>query len=314
VTFLGAMVGVTELVARYRDRPEAAIQSNPGLLYIAINAALALILLWLIRSSQLRLPSVPATGASLGATLTQVLTAGIGGMALLRTSIFTLRVKDTDIAIGPAALLQVVLSAADRACDRLRAGPRADRVKQIMRGVSFARARLALSMHCLALMQNITADERLALMQAISALAADKDLGDEVKSYILGLMLMTYVGEDVLAQAVSALDTIIMGPPPDDPPIFAQADSLAPADMPVLIVICAALEPLDRSQSVASQSPDWLAEDPELTRDHDKVVVILAKLRRFFGPDTLARAIALLLVGKKPAIRSAEPVTEAEVG
>jgi hypothetical protein len=59
---------------------------------------------------------------------------------------------------------------ADRACDRLRAGPRAKEVKNILRGVSFARAKSGLLLHCLALMQKVSTSEQSQLTQAISVL------------------------------------------------------------------------------------------------------------------------------------------------
>ena len=89
-------------------------------------------------------------------TVAQVLLAGFGTMAFFRTSLFTLRVGEADVAIGPAAVLQVILDAADRACDRFRAGPRSSDVIRIMRGVTFERARIALPLHCFALMQNVS--------------------------------------------------------------------------------------------------------------------------------------------------------------
>jgi hypothetical protein len=42
--------GVTELVARYRDRPLAALSALSGLIYIVVNGAASGFALWLIRS------------------------------------------------------------------------------------------------------------------------------------------------------------------------------------------------------------------------------------------------------------------------
>jgi hypothetical protein len=69
----------------------------------------------------------------------QVLLAGFGTMAFFRTSLFTLRItcvhvagRESDVAIGPAAVVQVIINAADRACDRFRAGPRSSDVVRII--------------------------------------------------------------------------------------------------------------------------------------------------------------------------------------
>ncbi len=293
-SLLGTLVGVTELIARYKDSPTAALNSLPGYFYIAVNTLVSFIVFWLLQTERLKLGLSPDD--TLAPTLTRVLLAGVGAMALLRTAVFTLRVKDSDIAIGPAALLQVILAAADRECDRQRAGPRAKRVKAIMRGVSFARARTALLAHCMALMQNLSADEQSALQQATEALAS-RAMSEEVKAYNLGLFLMNYVGEDVLAQAVEALGSLIQGPPPDDPPIFAQAAGLSFADdMPTIVELCKALDPLQRDFNRDSLQAIVIV----VPRDPDRNVLALAMLQRIFGADTVTRAIALLLAGRPP--------------
>jgi hypothetical protein len=302
-TFFGMLVGATEIVARYRDRPTAALETLPGLIYVAVNALVSLVAFWLLHTRQIDLK----LSNDLGATLNEVLIAGFGSMALFRTSIFTLRVRDTDIAVGPAAVLQVILSAADRACDRLRAGPRSRLVKDIMMGVSFARAKLALPLHCLALMQNVSAEEERQLTQAIASLdAATKS--DEVKAYNLGLLLMNFIGEDVLHEAINALGTAIQGPPADEPPIFTQAGQLAFSEMSALIQICIALDPIPRNPNASQVRESWLVFDVPLEHEVDKNIIVLARLRQYFGPETLSRAIALLSAGRKDV--NVKPVKE----
>ncbi|HTW28026.1 MAG TPA: hypothetical protein VME92_12920 [Acetobacteraceae bacterium] len=299
----GTLVGATELVARYRDKPSAPLQTLPGLVYIGVNGAVSLIVFWLLRTGQI----ATGTVAGLGPALNQVLVAGFGSMALFRTSLFRMRVKDTDIAVGPAAVLQVILDAADRACDRLRAGPRAQEVKRIMAGICYAPAKSALVLHCLALMQNLSATDKDQLSQAIAVLDAAA-MSDEVKAYNLGLVLINFVGEDVLREAVQALDSLIRGPAPDLPPIFSQADSLELADLPPLVSLCAALDPTDREQQVATLRAAWLAVDPVLHRQADANVVVLARLRRYFGPETLSRALAVLTASKAPVQKVEGPL------
>jgi hypothetical protein len=289
----GALVGATELVARYRDKPTAPLRTVPGWVYIGVNGAASGILLWLLQTGQLKVGGIE--GMSPG--LSQILEAGFGGMALFRTSVFKLRVKDTDVAIGPAAVLQIILDASDRACDRLRAGPRAQRVKEIMTGVCYGQAKTALPAHCRTLMQNLSLQEQNEISNAIIGLDTVA-MSDEIKSYNLGLILMNYVGEDVLGKAVAALGVEIKGPGPDKPPIFAQASGLSFADMPVLVALCAALDPLDRWPEVAKMRDGWLTVDASLSKDADKNVVVLGHLRRYFGPETLSRALAQLAMGK----------------
>jgi len=163
----GLAVGTTELVARYRDRPTAPLRTASGIIYILVNGLAAGLALWLIREQK-----IAANVTLLDPAVAQVLLAGFETMAFFRTSLFTLRVGDADVAIGPAAVLQVILNAADRACDRVRAGSRSAEVIAIMRGVSFERARDALPLHCFALMQNVSMAEQQLVIQAIGSCRA----------------------------------------------------------------------------------------------------------------------------------------------
>lgn len=134
----------------------------------------------------------------------EALVAGLSAMALFRTSLFTVRVGTTDIGIGPAAFLQILLAAADRATDRARARPRAAAIKKIMEGISFDRAKEALPSLCFALMQGLTPEEQKAFGFQVAALQAS-GMDDLPKANSLGLNLLNLVGERVLQQAVEML-------------------------------------------------------------------------------------------------------------
>jgi hypothetical protein len=286
-TFFGMLVGATEIVARYRDKPTAALETLPGFIYVTVNGLISLFAFWLLHTKQIDLK----ISNDLGTAVNEVLIAGFGSMALFRTSIFTLRVRDTDVPVGPAAVLQVILNAADRACDRLRAGPRAKEAKDTMLGVSFARAKLALPLHCLALMQKVSAEERNELSQAIASLDTAA-MSDEVKAYNLGLLLTNFIGEDVLREAIDALGAVICGPPADEPAILAQASQLAFGEMAALIEICIALDPMPHHRAADQSRKSWLQFGTPLQHEPDKNVIVLARLRRYFGPETVSRAIA----------------------
>src|SRR5262249_41815242 len=134
----------------------------------------------------------------------QSLVAGFSAMALFRTSLFTIRVANADIGIGPAAFLQILLSAADRATDRTRAKPRARAVQEIMSGISFGRAKQALPSLCFGLMQNVGVEEQRTFGTVVNQLETAQ-MDDVFKANNLGLALMNVVGEGVLRQAVTML-------------------------------------------------------------------------------------------------------------
>lgn len=195
---IGFTVGMAELVARYRDDPLRAVGTAPAVFYAVVNVGAALVALWLLENVW----QVFQTDADkdVVARTKQVLTAGFGAIALFRSSIFTLRVGENDIAVGPSLLLDILLAAADRAVDRSMAAPRAKIVGDIMESVSFEKSKISLPTHCFALMQNISADEQQQFALQIDALS-NAGMSDRAKALNLGLALLNLVGDEVLRTA-----------------------------------------------------------------------------------------------------------------
>lgn len=297
----GAAVGATELVARYRDRPQAAICTSPAVLYMAINGLASLVAFWCLYTGRLDIdvnifgPRHPA--------LNDLLLGGFGAMALFRTSVFNVRVGETSVAVGPAAVLQVILRAADRETDRLRAGPRAARVGAIMRGIVYDRARDALPLHCFALMQNLTLEEQNALEQALAVLDRKQSMGDEAKAYSLGLLLMNLVGEDVLQRAANGLGDRIKGPPPDRPAVLSRAKDLVLDDLPALLATCLALANLSSTAADQAVFQTMIKPPDAVVQGSDKVLIALARLRARFGPEIVSEAVTAMLNARSATTR-----------
>jgi hypothetical protein len=202
VAVFGALVGLAELVSRYRDEPVRAVNNWPSYIYVAINSLISMGALTLIQANWWQGPPKEAPGSS--TRLMQVLLAGFGAMAFLRTSIFTLRIANQDIGIGPSAVVQALLRAVDSAVDRLRALDRDQAVTTTMAQVSFEKAYQLLPAHCLALMQNLPQEDQVALGRQVEAISR-MNISDSMKARLLGLALLNVVGEEVLFTAVSSL-------------------------------------------------------------------------------------------------------------
>lgn len=289
----GVLVGTTELISRYRDRPTAPLQTTPGVIYLVTNGLASIGALWVLQQQGVTYDF----GGKLPPALAQVLLAGFGTMVFFRSALFSLRVGDSDVAIGPAAVLQIILNAADRACDRQRAAPRSTIVHDVMRGVSFERARVALPVHCFALMQNVSITEQTQVVQAIDAIAK-ATTNDEVKSYNLGLLLMNVVGEDVLQDAVKVLGPLILGPASDEPPILAQAATLTEQQVTSLIDVCVALDPLTRDDAATGIHRSIADATGGMSDAPTKNLIALLQLRGRFGAATVARALALVTAAR----------------
>ncbi len=191
------------MISRYRDAPGRALKTPPAILYLIVNTASSLAALALTRAFGWTF-GVGSGHTDTAAHWTQVLVAGFGAMALLRSALFSVRVGNRDLALGLSTFLQIVLDAADRAVDRDRAQERDIAVRRVMAGISFAKAQVALPTYCLNLMQNLPQEDQQRLARQIADLARS-DMGDVVKARNLGLLLMNVVGEGVLTQAVESL-------------------------------------------------------------------------------------------------------------
>ena len=201
VMFIAALVGVVELIARYRDAPTDVLRRLPAIIYVTINAAAGAIALLVIDEFGWTF-GVTQDGAT---RITQVAAAGLSAMAILRAAVFTFRVGDVDVGVGPNLLLTIVLGTADRAVDRDRANRRNALVVEIMDGVDFDKAKKALPSYCLTLMQNVPEGEQRAVADEVKSLRNSSDLNKTVRTLNLGLALLNVVGEDVLRASVEAL-------------------------------------------------------------------------------------------------------------
>ncbi len=197
----GALVGAAEIVSRYRSAPLRAIDTDAGYFYIAINAIASAAALFVVLKMNWVAGDQTDPERRL---LLQTITASFAAIAFFRSSLFTLRVGDADVAIGPMSVLQALLKAADRSTDRVVARPRAEAVTRIMSGISFERGKEALPALCFSLMQNITLEERAEIRTAVDSLTAS-GMEDGDKAHNLGLTLMNLVGEEVLSRAVDIL-------------------------------------------------------------------------------------------------------------
>lgn len=98
--------------------------------------------------------------------------------------------------------MQIILAAIDRGIDRNQAVHRARIVPEIMKGISFEKAKTALPVFCFSLMQNVDQAEQQRVGTQVNDLAAMTTMDDQMKAFSLGLILINIVGEDVLRSAI----------------------------------------------------------------------------------------------------------------
>jgi len=199
VAGLGLLIGITDIISRYRDKPYSVLWTLPSLFYLLVNALASALTLLSLRAFEWDF-GMQGTRAS----WTQVLVAGFGAMVILRTSIWNVQVGDENVSIGLKGFLETLLGSVDRAVDRKRAQQRAESVTKTMKDVDFEKAFRPLPAYCFGLLQNLSAEEQDQFARKVGLLTSSP-MDNRVKSLLLGLTLMNLVGEKVLETAVSNL-------------------------------------------------------------------------------------------------------------
>src|SRR2546423_1406607 len=207
VSVLGALVGIVELVSRYRDNPLRAITRFPAIIYIVFNVAasiLALYLILVIRPDWLLGEGGDLAKVTPARWILIVFVAGTAALAFFRSSLFRAKIDDVSVPIGPALILDSLLGALDRAVDRSIARPRSETIRRIMTQVDFDKAQEALPPYCIALMQNLPDDESRRLGNRLNEIKSST-VPKDIKVLQLGLVLLNTFGEKVLNKACEAL-------------------------------------------------------------------------------------------------------------
>jgi hypothetical protein len=290
---LASLVGVGELIGRYRDAPLAAARTLPGVTYVLLNAVTTAIVYQLIHNS-----AAVANDQTKNRAIIEVMTAAFGTVAFLRSSFFTVRLDGKDVGLGPALLWQTLLDATDRAVDRARASPRSKAVREIMVGIDFVRAAAALPEFCFHLMQNVSTEERKAHATLVADLLKSQ-MDPLAKTYNLGLSLMNIVGETVLREAVKALGLQIKGPATASIEVIAKLGRVDFArDASTFAQACVSISAQADKETAQRKAMDERVKQISAMQlcDQDKLLVLAIELLTQFGDGVVNTA--LTFVGK----------------
>jgi hypothetical protein len=296
---IGGGAALGELVSRYKDAPFDAATSTAGLIYIAFNAGVSFLAIYLIRVVfPMQGDPTPLEVATL---VTDVLIARVGAMAALRSSVVTVKSGGADVPIGFAAIVEIFRTALDRDVDRVRAAPRARLVGDAMQDVSFVRCFEALTSVCVSLLQNMPADEAAALRQRVGALANQTGRTDRDKALELGLILAGSVGFPVLEEAKKILLKDITAGRSRSETVAALIARLQPEQALIdLPTVSLALNP-----SVPTESQAALRDQIEAIRMADvslraKTITVGLLLANVVGEDALSAAVTLIARDGRP--------------
>lgn len=204
---LSGLLGIAELISRYRDEPEAIFRLFASYLYIFFNVLIgisALYAIQIIEPAGLTTTAGDPTAEQLKVSFYQVLVAGFGGAAFFRTAIAKTKVGDMEIGVGPSFVIDTFLGTTDRSIDRRRAQHRTFTVPEKMRGIPPQFAAVDLTDFCVTAMQNLPAEQEKTLKTRTASYASSQ-LNDNVKSMLIGFAITEYVGPNVLFESIGQL-------------------------------------------------------------------------------------------------------------
>lgn len=195
---LGALVGLTELVTRYRDSYSRLLRLRSFHLYWIGNGAVSGLALLILHSGLLVVgDGVPARW------LLEVFVAAFGGMLLLRSALMVVQVKGQDVQVGPGAAMSALLDSIEEVVNRNQAAARSRAVGVRMDGLAYDKAVAQLPALCLSVMKQTSEAAVTALLQQVEELR-DHPADDRVKLLMLGAALIEYCGKDVLRGSVGS--------------------------------------------------------------------------------------------------------------
>ena len=224
-TFLfGVLVGLSEILSRYRDEPLLAATTTFGLAYLIFNGLISLTAFAVLRKYPTQI--FPALEKDL---FLSSLVAGFGAMVIFRSKFFTFRTTDgKDFPIGPAIVLDTVLKTIDSKIDRNRATERQAQVFNSMVGLhDFTNVANYLEAS-LSSFQNLSQDDKTEIKSVIDQYRALTGWPDTLKSLGLGFAFLNISGEENYDQVISNLQKFIndekartagagASPPPPNP-------------------------------------------------------------------------------------------------
>lgn len=196
---LGAAVGLSELASRYNSFYKV-FKDGDSWLYMGLNFGAALVIYCIVQTYGIDLG--PLKAHAIG----RIIACGLGAMAILRSSFFTF--KDSSgksVDVGPSALIAVFLKVSETEFDRKISTINIQKVGGIVTGLKFLSASKDLPVLVLGSMRVLSDGEQKQIADDISKLINDNTITTEIKNVALGLILIKYTGEKLLAESVATL-------------------------------------------------------------------------------------------------------------
>lgn len=219
---IAGLVGLAEILARYKSDPLYSLKQPPAWVYVIVNAGAGVLALVLVRAFGWTF------GQTTNVTLWRILVAGFGAVALFRSSLFVTKVGGSDVNVGPSLVLQAILDTFDRYVDRKSARE----ISKILTaneltGLNPAAVMTVLPVLCLTLMQNFSSSDQALLGAALNAIQTDDALGSDAKMRAVVIQLAKYLGPDLVKGVLTGARSLFVTPPAARTAVLQEARRIA---------------------------------------------------------------------------------------
>ncbi|KIG17987.1 hypothetical protein DB30_02202 [Enhygromyxa salina] len=212
--FIGMGTALVELLSRYRDEPIKVIATSEfAWLYLLLNGGMALGAHAILLDTE-----VTTVDTNVGRA-TLAMGSGLSAALVLRARVFTARLGDEQVSIGPGYIVDQLLGIIDAQIDRRRALQRVSIVVGLMDGKEFDGSRIHASTMILGSRQNLSLQEQKDLANQIREVEVRK-ISDQEKAYALGFILLDFMGESFLKAVAEKLPRV--EEPPQATPHFVS--------------------------------------------------------------------------------------------
>jgi hypothetical protein len=217
VFVLGAALGVSDVFSRYQEAPLRTLGTPGAITRIGANALASGLALWLIQTHPYSAEQTISSPAA------QIIAAGFGALVLLRISI-RFRFSGQDVSIGPAELIDSILSAADRDANRASTVATARDAYEVRRKVLYNDIVRRLAPICIEFPQTLSAAQRQDLYSNIKASVDRADCDEKEKSLLVLAVIARVVGWEVVK---GVADEITRDGDPKIDALAKQSDKLS---------------------------------------------------------------------------------------
>lgn len=224
VFLFGALFGFTEILQRY---PGAKYNFKVFMsyIYIFLNGIAAIAALLVIKYIQ----TPDAVTEFNSFEIVNILIAGLAGMMILRSSVFSIKHNDETIEVGLATLFQVFLNVVEKRMKNKAAALRLETIEKIMADVNFDTAKQELPLLCTSFIDNFTDEDITKLINKVEEIS-NLNIENRNKSLQLGRFIASYCDEEILEEAIRKLpylkETVSKGNSPSDQDIDSWIEKL----------------------------------------------------------------------------------------